>query len=106
MTPDEAIREITRRLVEQFDPRRVILFGSRARGDAHERSDVDILVLLDAFDDWFGVTTAMHQSLRGVPLGCDIVLFTPEEYEIEKQIPGTAARFAEKEGRTLYERAA
>lgn len=106
MTPDEAIQEITRRLVERFDPRRVILFGSHARGDATERSDVDLIVLLDQLGDWVKTTSEMHNSLSGLSIGCDIIVFTQDEFELERQIPGTAARYAETEGRTLYERAA
>lgn len=103
---ERVISEITQRLVSGFHPVRVILFGSHARGDASSRSDVDVIVLLDQIDDWFETTAAMHRVLVGVPLPCDIVVFTPEEFEIESAIPGSAARYAAKEGMTLYERAA
>ncbi len=42
--------ELLGSIVRYFNPRRVILFGSRARGDADENSDIDLLVLLDAVD--------------------------------------------------------
>ena len=43
VTP-EKLGEAVRRLVEAAHPRRIILFGSRARGDAHGDSDVDLLI--------------------------------------------------------------
>jgi predicted nucleotidyltransferase len=42
---DQIINEMTRRIVERFDPLQVILFGSHARGEAHADSDVDLLVV-------------------------------------------------------------
>ena len=46
MVTEETLRLATDRLVEQFHPQRVILFGSQARGTADARSDVDLLVIL------------------------------------------------------------
>ena len=45
MVTEEILRLATDRLVEQFRPQRVILFGSQARGTADARSDVDLLVI-------------------------------------------------------------
>ena len=44
MTNTETLEQITRRIVEGFHPQRLILFGSRARGDERRDSDVDLLV--------------------------------------------------------------
>ena len=41
-----AIAEMVRRIVERFDPEKIILFGSHARGDATPDSDVDLLVVM------------------------------------------------------------
>ena len=108
MNTDEIIQEITRRLVDGFQPRRVILFGSQARGTADERSDVDLIVIMDLSpeQDRFEVSTRMSRCLRGLMVGCDIILVTEAEYDRERRIPGTAARYASREGKTLYARAA
>ncbi len=42
---DELLDEMVRAIVEEVDPEQVILFGSRARGDTHEHSDVDLIVI-------------------------------------------------------------
>ena len=110
MTPMVAattLTEATRRLVEQFAPRRVILFGSQARGLAHDRSDVDFLVLMDgATGRKRSLMLAMDRALSGLNIARDIVVLTPDEYERDRHIPGTVARPASLEGIVLYDAAA
>jgi predicted nucleotidyltransferase len=52
MVTEETLRLATNRLVEQFRPQRVILFGSQARGTADARSDVDLLVICPFDSKW------------------------------------------------------
>ena len=42
---ETAIREMTRRIIEQFNPIKIVLFGSQARGTAVSDSDIDLLVI-------------------------------------------------------------
>lgn len=106
MTPSPLIQEATRRLVDQFHPAKVILFGSRARGTEREQSDADFLILCDRIDSKFRLMGDMHKAMRGLMLDCEFVVMTPEEYEFEKTMPDSVARPASREGRVLYERAA
>lgn len=96
------------RLVAQFHPQRIILFGSQARNTADARSDVDLLVIMH-FEKRPGVRLQlmmeMIRSLRGMKIACDVAILTPEEFEIDRLIPGTIARPASREGRILYEAA-
>ncbi len=96
------------RLVVQFHPQRIILFGSQARGTADKHSDVDLLVIYP-LDQYPGtrrnLMVAMTRALRGLNLACDVILLTPEEFERDRHIPGTVARPAAREGRILYEAA-
>ncbi len=103
---EEALRIATERLVAQFRPKRVILFGSQARGTADERSDVDLLVVcsLDARPgNRRALMVAMDRALRGLDMATDIIILTPEEFERDRHIPGTVARPAWREGIVLYE---
>jgi predicted nucleotidyltransferase len=106
MVSEETLRLATDRLVAQFHPQRVILFGSQARGTADARSDVDLLVVC-AFDSkWQSRRTlmvAMDRALGGLGFARDVIVMTPEEFERDRQIPGTVARPAWREGKVLYE---
>ena len=92
------------RIVLQFHPISIILFGSRARGDAKESSDVDLLVVMKDVIDKRQTTVAIRRSLRDLPVSKDIVVVTPEEISRSKHVVGTIVHAAFKDGRTLYGR--
>jgi predicted nucleotidyltransferase len=104
MVSNQKLKEATERLVRTFHPDRIILFGSQARGTADEHSDIDILVVCPIKNDRRSLTLSMYRALKGLGLAKDIVILTPEEFERDRQIPGTIARPAWSEGRILYER--
>ena len=106
MVSEQVLQEAVRRLVEGFHPAAIILFGSQARGTADERSDVDLLVLCDPPADHWALTLAMDRALWGLGLARDLVVLTPAEYRRLREVPGTVARYAAREGRVLYGRAA
>jgi len=108
MTPSPLIQEATRRLVENFHPAKVILFGSRARGTASEESDADLLVITRTTPgrERRQLWLAMERSMRGLGIATDIVVMTPEEYEASRNDSTSFAYPASREGRVLYERAA
>jgi len=103
MSPD-SLTAATHRLVERFHPDKIILFGSQARGTADSRSDVDLLVVMPVKGPRRDLAVEMDRALSGIGFARDIVILTPEEYEMDRWIPGTVARPAFLEGRVLYER--
>ncbi len=106
MVSEKIIKEATKRLVEKFHPERVFLFGSYARGTADEHSDVDFLVINRPGKKYnrLSMMVEMDRTLGGLGIARDIVVVTKDEFEEDKDIPGTIARYAVKEGRLLYER--
>ena len=106
MVTEQVLREAVRRLVEGFQPQRIILFGSQARGTADEHSDVDLLVICPVNGERLELMLAMDRALQGLRIARDIVILTAEEFELDRHIPGTIARPAALEGRVLYDRAA
>jgi predicted nucleotidyltransferase len=104
MVSDSIVESMTSRLVESFDPEKIILFGSVARGTADEHSDVDILVICPVSGSRRAMMVAMDRAMRGLNIARDIMVISPEEFENNRFIPGTIARTAWQQGITLYER--
>lgn len=106
MNSDGIIDQAVRRIVAGFQPERIILFGSRARGTADERSDVDILVIMPFSGSRRELAWQIDKSLYGLGLARDVVVLRQEEFDRDREVPGTIARPAAMEGKVLYERAA
>ncbi|WP_172399619.1 nucleotidyltransferase domain-containing protein [Geothermobacter hydrogeniphilus] len=104
MLDPTVIQKSVAKLAADFDPERIILFGSQARGDCDANSDVDLLVITNITGSRRRLMVRMDRALRGMGLARDIVILTPEEFERDKEIPGTIARPAWKEGKILYAR--
>lgn len=104
MTTHELIADMTDRIARDFDPLRIILFGSHARGDATADSDVDLLVVLAEAPDKRQAAIAIRRALRDLPVSKDIVVTTPDEIARRGDLIGPVLRPALREGKVLYER--
>lgn len=97
------LSKIRQKLVSRFSPQRIILFGSQARGSSDTHSDVDILIISPIKGKRRDLMVKIDRSLDKFNYAFDIVVLTEEEFERDRFIPGTLARYAYKEGRILYE---
>ena len=102
MISDEVTNKIRQRLVDTFEPEKIILFGSQARGTADERSDVDILVICSFKGNRRHLMLEMDRALDDLDYAFDILILKPEEFLRDRRIPGTIGRYAQQEGRVLY----
>jgi len=92
-------------VVAYFRPLRIILFGSRARGDAGPDSDVDLLVILDDGAPLDRLTLAAgYESRRSYHRATDVIPCRDSVFRRKSRIAGTLAYTAAQEGRVVYER--
>lgn len=98
--------DLLRSVVEHFNPRRVILFGSRARGGVRKDSDHDLLVIVD--DDipaqklhW----RSLHEARKRYRKAVDIVPYRQSTYDDQVGIVGTLPHMAEAGGVVVFDRA-
>jgi len=104
MITQNQISQAIDRLIKKFDPQKIILFGSHARGITHDKSDVDLFIISPFEGKRRKVLVEMDRSLLGIGFALDLILLTPDEFERDHEIPGTIARPAAREGKILYER--
>ncbi len=99
------IHEIVTRIVSQFEPERIILFGSHARGDAGPDSDIDLLVVMPVKGSKRKVQLQIQSALYDIRVPKDVIVSKPDEFEWRKDIVGTIEWPATHEGRVLYAKA-
>jgi len=99
----QKLKEITQRLVAEFAPERIILFGSHAWGHPGENSDVDLLVVVSESDLSPPRRAARaYRCLREVPVPLDILVRTREEVERTRHLPASLIHEVWERGRVLY----
>jgi predicted nucleotidyltransferase len=91
-------------IVRRFDPERIILFGSHARGDAGPDSDVDLLVVMPFEGPRGSKDLEVAVALHDFRIPKDIVVTRPEDFAWRKEVPGTIERPAALEGKVLHVR--
>lgn len=96
------IRRVVQQIVERFDPRKVILFGSYADGKPTEDSDVDLLVVMEAADEAIH-TAARISAAIDHPFALDIVVSKPSVLEASFKRRGNFATEIMTRGVILYE---
>jgi UTP:GlnB (protein PII) uridylyltransferase len=102
----EDIQKMVDLIVERFQPEKVILFGSYARGEAGPDSDVDLVVVTrDETTDVREQAVAIGSAIRQVPVAKDILVRTRRQFEQETAAYWTVFHEAAAEGVVLFERA-
>ena len=101
----DPIQRLTKLLVQAAKPKCVILFGSHARGEATEDSDLDVMVVEENVTDRIGEMVRLNRLLRPLDLAVDLLVVSAEKFDYWSETPGNVYFEAATEGRVLYEAA-
>ena len=103
MVTQQTILQAARILGEAAAPARVILFGSYARGEADDDSDLDFLVVTPEVVARHAEAVRLRRALRGLGLAADVLVASESEVAGWATIPGSVLHQAVTEGRVLFD---
>jgi predicted nucleotidyltransferase len=103
---EDLLQEMTRRIVEEFQPEKIILFGSYAYGQPEFHSDVDLLVITNRHrrKSVFERDRLVAKVARPSGVAMDVIVRSPAELAYRLKIGDPFFREVMKKGQVLYER--
>lgn len=102
---DDTLEEIVRRLVAEFEPEAIILFGSHAWGTPSEDSDLDLLVIVSESDEPpTARATRGYLAMGNIMVPMDILVKTRAEVERYRPVYASLTCRIMEEGKLLYGR--
>ncbi len=104
MIDQNKIKQVATRIGIEADAEQVILFGSYARGDAGENSDVDLMIIAESSLPRFKRSRKLYKLFNPYPFGMDLLMYTPQEIAKGKKSHFSFVSRVLKEGKTLYVR--
>ncbi len=100
---DAVLSEIVRRLVEAYQPERIYLFGSLARGTRTPDSDYDLMVIVpDHAPPERRRSRLAYQVLRGTGVAADVLVWTRQAFERRRSLRSSLPYTIAGEGKLLY----
>ena len=104
MSDNSIINNIINAILGVITPDKIILFGSRARGDARPDSDYDILVIASKIEDELKTERQLYRALLNFndPVGVDIIVKNPENIDKSINMVVSVVKKALNEGIVIY----
>jgi len=103
MISQENINKAVSQLATVATPCKVILFGSYARNEANEDSDLDLLVIKPQLINKGLEMVRLRNAIGSIGIGVDVLVYSQQEVEKRGHIPSSALYYALKEGKILHD---
>jgi predicted nucleotidyltransferase len=100
---DDLLKAMVQRILSVGKPQKIVLFGSRAHGNAQPDSDYDLLVIEPSKLPRYKRATKYRRVLTGIGRAKDIVVWTPSEVAEWRNVPNAFITTILNEGIVLYE---
>ncbi len=104
MISQQQINEIINRIVKNYLPEKIILFGSYAYGEPKENSDLDLLLVKDSNIPRYRRGREVRKFLRGLKVPIDLIVYTNEEIQKWSNVKTAFITNIIKKGKILYDR--
>ncbi|MEA2104481.1 MAG: nucleotidyltransferase domain-containing protein [Candidatus Cloacimonadota bacterium] len=104
MINNKQIAEITKTIVDNYHPEKIILFGSYANGNFTRDSDLDLLLIKESNLPRFKRAREVHEFFDPYPIAMDILVYTKREVEKWKNFSHSFINQVFENGIILYER--
>ncbi len=104
MIDQSDLKAITHRIVAAYDPERIYLFGSYAKGEMTKRSDIDLIIVKRSNLPRKIRGRDMDAVLADFAIDFDLLFVTPEELEVERNKSRTLLKTVMSTARLIYQR--
>jgi predicted nucleotidyltransferase len=101
---DSPLEKAIKIIVQVANPDKIILFGSRAKGNYKDESDYDLFILKKEIANKRKLTQLIYKSIYGVGAGVDLIVESPDRFNELKSNPYMIYKEIAKSGKVVYER--
>jgi len=101
---ENEIKIVAKKIVENVNPQKIILFGSYCSNDFNEHSDLDLLIIKETVLPSHQRGREVFKHLRGLKIPVDIIVYTPDEIKEWKDEKHSFISKILEEGKVIYDR--
>jgi len=100
---DSQIKGIIEKIVQNYSPDKIWLFGSYSQNTQNESSDIDLMIIKDTNTRASKRPAEVQRLFEPYQFDLDILVYTPDEFENQKNKINSIAYFINREGKLIYE---